>query len=485
MNTQLDGIHSTVVPADIRIGDNILARIRIRNSNSPQFNEIRIWRMSPLGVELIPLTPSPEYAKSDSVDLEITLNGNRSHFEGLVVEHIEKLNENSLLYIRLYNKSVRSIDGRDRRGTDRWLCSEQFLPSCICANPGRFNDFIYFQMRNISESGIQLACSLRNKFLITGMKLNIQVSLPLIANVAFSVVVKRINIQSESGKDYLILGAEYHELSQYTKNALGQYLIQFGDFATLDQLRKAQFIPKSISTAVDFYFLKEKEDYKQVLDLRLKANQDIGNISTGISVEDMADSYDSRARIVVGKFKGKVIATARILYNQIDDQLEQEQYVKWPSHLPRKDQILEMSRAATHSSFRKNDLLANLFGFIAATCVQSGREWVIISSTDALIPFYNKLGWRETGLDYKHPTFGNSRQSILIANVFDGMCGRKVHPLYWNSVWKNAAQHLIDSKVFVPKGTDKLRMQIYRSLSPLETFLRALRKVINRLHTKQ
>jgi predicted GNAT family N-acyltransferase len=467
---EVNEVHSGVFPADVHAEDNILARIRKRSDEHIAYEEIQVWRMSPLGIELVPAAKTQQFKKGDPVELEITLIGQRSHYNGLVVNDVVDTDDLVILYVRLSNKPSLQVEGGERRNSDRWLCGDQFLPTCICATPGRFNDFVYFQIRDISSTGIQIACSLRNKFLLIGMNLDLQISLPLVSNISISVKIKRINIRSESGKDYLSIGAEYQEISQNSKNALGQYLIQFGNVSTLDDLRNSKFIPQSMSKGVDFYFLKSEEDYREVLELRLSANAEIGHISPGITVDDMADTYDSRARIVVAKYQGQIIATARMLYNQLEDKLEQEQYVKWPSSLPRKDQVLEMSRAATHKSFRKDDVLATLFGFIAAACALSGREWVVISSTDELVPFYTKLGWKKTELHYEHPTFGNVHQNVLMANIYDVLCGKDVHPLYWNLIWKEAAQHVVGSKSFSPKGIDKLRMSIYSSLAPISKF---------------
>jgi len=468
---EINEVHSGIFPADVHAEDNIVARIRKISDTAIDYEDIQVWRMSPLGIELVPLEESQPYLKGDSIELEIILSGQRAHYNGLIVNSVGYTDKRTLLTVRLSSRPLVQQDEVERRNSDRWLCGDQFLPTCICATPSRFNDFIYFQIRDISRDGLQIACSLRNKFLLVGMKLDLQVSLPLVSNISISVIIKRINIRSEAGKDYLSVGVEYQEITQNSKNALGQYLIQFGNVSTLDDLRASNFIPQSMSKGVDFYFLKTEEDYREVLKLRLSANAEIGHISPGITVDDMADEYDSRARIVVAKYKGQVIATARMLYNQLGDKLEQEQYIKWSTNLPRKDQVLEMSRAATHGSFRKNDLLATLFGFIAAACALSGREWVIISSTDELIPFYTKLGWKKTGLDYFHPTFGNVHQNILMANIHDVLCGKNVHPLYWNLVWKEAAQHVVDCKSFAPRGTDKLRMSIYSSLAPISNFL--------------
>ena len=79
-------IHSGIRPADIRNTDRILARIRPRGvDETGEFEAIQIWKLSPLGVELVQ-SSNRRFSKGDPVDLEITLAGQRAQFEGLVVD---------------------------------------------------------------------------------------------------------------------------------------------------------------------------------------------------------------------------------------------------------------------------------------------------------------------------------------------------------------------------------------------------------------
>ena len=65
-------IHSEIRPTDIRIHDRILARIRRRVDAAAGYVSIQVWKLSPLGVELVQSAESEEFKKGDPVDLEIT-----------------------------------------------------------------------------------------------------------------------------------------------------------------------------------------------------------------------------------------------------------------------------------------------------------------------------------------------------------------------------------------------------------------------------
>ena len=457
-------LHGTVVPADVRESDRVIARIRHRDE-STQLTPIRVWKLSPLGVELV-FDPDHPFKRGDKVDLELTLAGQRSLFEGLVVDLILANDAIKLLGIRLSNKRSLGSQSGEKRQSVRWLCSEDYYPTCVASTPGRFNEYIYFQIRDISEEGLQLICSLRNKYLIPGTQLNLTASFPMIGDSSIAVDVTRIGITSERGKDYLVVGTKFSDLSTSAKTIVGQYLLQFTDVDSLAELRQAGFVPMSVEKSTDFYFLKSEDDYEEVLQLRLLAHRDGGTVEDGLSPAQMGDVYDTNSRVLVGKRNGEIIASVRIHFNVLEEPMEHEQYVDWPDNLPRRDQIFELSRACTHPKFRRNDLMAGLLRMIATTSVQPQRPWVLISTTETLKSFYENVGLKDTGLRYEHPTYKGT-QCVMLAHTSDMLLGKSSHPIYWNVVWKPALSHLIETGILHPDPLDRVRMRIYKMIYPI------------------
>ena len=459
-------IHGKILPADIRDHDRILARVRLRGSDSPM-EALKVWRLSPLGIELAADANSSAFRKGDAIDLELVITGQRSLFEGLVVDQIEANADITLLGVRLSRKLSSRVPTSDRRAGDRWICSDEFLPTCVAPTPGRFDDFVYFQIRDISAEGLQLSCSLRNKFLIPGMRLALSVVFPMAQMVSIDVEIVRVGITSYSGRDMLMVGTRFHSIGLQAKTALGQYIVQFGNVDTLEALKHAGLAPRSVSLGVDFYNLKSEEDYRSILELRYLAHTADGNLCEGASIQDLADINDARARIIVGKYRGRVVATARVRYNDLREPLEHEAFVEWPANMPRRDQIVEVSRVATHPDFRKNDLLAALFRYTYLNIADKDRPWAVISCLDHMVPFYEKLGFRHTGLRHTEPLWKEDRVlNVMIVNLFDLIAGRGVSPFYWNFMWRDVAQYLRDQGVVKPNGLDRIRMSAFKILAP-------------------
>jgi hypothetical protein len=476
---QLDftDIHQLIDPADIRTHERVLARIRKRVQDS-QFVDIQVWRLSPLGVELVANSTTEQFQKGDPIDLELVLSGQRTSFEGLVVDLVLDDPDSPILGVRLSRKVGSTVPGVERRTGERWICSDEFLPTCVAPTPGRFDDFMYFQVRDVSAEGLQLSCSLRNKFLIPGMRMSLTTVFPMAQVVQLEVEIVRVGISAFAGRDRLVVGTRFRSIGDHAKAVIGQYILQFSNVETLADLRTAGMVPKSVSLGVDFYNLKSEEDYRAVLELRYIAHTSDGNLKVGATPESLADINDARSRIVVGKYKGKAVATARIRFNDLDEPLEHEAYIEWPKTLPRRDQIIEVSRVATHPDFRRNDLLAALFRYSYLNLVQRDRPWIVISCLDGMVPFYEKIGFVHTGLRHREPLWKDDRVlNIMIINTFELIVGRGVNPFYWNMMWRDVAQYLSAQSVIEPTGIDKIRMIAYRALGPVSSAIVFLRHV--------
>ncbi|MBX3706295.1 MAG: GNAT family N-acetyltransferase [Pseudomonadales bacterium] len=463
-------IHHQIRPADVRDFDRITARVRRRSAPNAAYQTFQVWRISPLGVELVCDDSALALVRSDRIDLELTVAGQVSHFEGLVVDLIRENSDITLAGVRLSNALSAAQSEEDKRRSPRWLCSEDFYPTCVCPTPGRFNEYMYFQVRDISREGLQLLCSLRNKYLIPGMVLNLTTSFPMVGEITIPVLVKRIGVKSEREKDYLVVGTEYQDITKTSRNVIGQYLLQFSNVETLADLKEAGFLVASVARSTDFYFLKSESDYEEVLKLRLMAHQSGGTLGQDANLYEMSDRYDSNSRIIVAKRKGRIIGSARIHYSALEDSLEHEKYIEWPATFPRRDSVLEITRVCTHPNFRSNDLLAAMLKFLGITCFQPQRPWVLVSSIDALVPFYRKIGLQASPFTYQHPIY-SGRQNILLTNAFDILLGRGVNPIYWNAIWREVYDYQLDAGSIRPTALDKARIRIYRSLGPVANLL--------------
>ena len=466
VSSSLQSIHDKVVPADIRENERVLARVRVRRPDlSESFESIRVWRLSPLGVELLGKSENSQFEKGQPIDLELTVVGQRSSFQGLIVDVLEHHRLGTIYGIRLSRREPERRSEDERRRSDRWICSDQFLPVAVAPAPGRFDDFMHFKIRDISEGGLQLTTSLRNKYLVPGMTLKMSVGFPMGSVVPMTTKIVRTSIDSFGSTDQLVIGSSFDNLTSLAKRVLGQYLIQFSNAESLESIRSSGYEPESVSRSTTYYYLKSEEDYRDVLKLRLEANRQAGQLGNASKPEDVGDFIDMQSRILVAKRADEIIGTARFRFTNIDEPLEVERYTTWPRDMPRRDEILEVSRLATDFRFRKSDLLVGMFKYACSTCLTPERPWLVMSCMDKYVPFYSKIGFQPTSIVYDDPHWSEPL-NVMIADSYAAIKGEKVHPVYWNLIWKDVCDFLIENGLAKLSTRDRIRLSIYRAFAP-------------------
>jgi hypothetical protein len=466
-------LHGSYYPADVYPGEAIAATVRATIHGEDISESARIWRISPLGLELIVGSDTSRLLIGQVVDIDLRIGTSVTSLSGLTI--VKATNElgNKILGIRLIDRAPDKFDGIDRRRDPRWICGDQYEPVCVSVNPARFSDFVYLRVREISANGMRLLTSLRNKFLVKGMTLDCVASFPFVSQLPLKMTIENVKLATEGGKDYLSVGVSLKDLTQQERQVIGQYLIQFGEGVSVDDLRKKNLAPRSISTSLEFSFVRTLDEYKQALELRLIAYRAAQKVPDDFTAADMAELYDTRSRIVIGRHKGKIIASAGLIFNEYHDRMELEESIEWPTTLPRRDEMVEVIRNCTHPSFRGSDLLMAMFQFIAITVMQSKRQYVVIGCTPDLVGLYSRIGMERQDIDYRHRKLGDSPHTVMLGNIPKAMSGATVNPLFWNAVWAPTTKYMIDTEILDLTQADRARMSVYRLFRPISLLLQS------------
>ena len=161
-----------------------------------------------------------------------------------------------------------------------------------------------------------------------------------------------------------------------------------------------------------------------MIQLRTKAYANEGKFEAGQGA--MVDEYDNRSIIVIAKHHGKIVASLRLIISSKDQRLEHEHSLVLPSNFPCRSNTIEITRVCTHPDYRHGDLLEGLFrtSFIAMT---HGRFWILGSSTDELLPIYEKMGFRKSKIRFIHQGLAKEH-TLFLCNKFDVIKGKWVNP---------------------------------------------------------
>ncbi len=461
-------VHGSITPAEVRAGEPIRAVLSSVINSSSVSKEVRVWRISPLGIEVV-LPAEFEHAQPGHVfDIELSVGRVASKLCGVIAttKHVEM--DRHILGLRLCVKEEADWGGDERRKNQRWMTSREFMPTGVAPNPGKFNDFIYFKVTNVSSGGMQVSTSLRNKFIVPGIRLEATVSFPLTGQIRVFFEVANSSMKTEDGREYLSLGCKLVKPSKQVLEIISQYLFQFGPPMSLKEMRDNNLMPANSASGIEFRYVRTKEEYEQVLDLRRLAYGGAGKIAAD---EDVSDIYDARSRIVVGTYKGQIVASTRLIFNELADQMEHEQFVAFPDWIPRKDDICEITRVCLHPEFRGSDILLGLFRFVGITVAQSGRRYILGCATDKLLPMYLRIGFQDTKINFAHKNLNNLEHTIFLCDVVKGLSGKDVNPLVWNVVWSPVTAYLTERHILDYDLIANLRIGLYRLLAPLSYFL--------------
>jgi len=463
ISKQEEFIHAPFTGEMIREKDAVTAKIKTSKGWLPA----KPWRYSPFGIEII---NSPDFGlkQGESVSIKINLAGDETDFNGLTVNALYKEDEVVLAGIRTFIPKDNNYNpGADveRRTHRRWNCSENFLPTGTAPNPVRYNDFVLFRVEDISAGGMRLITSMRNKFLGIGQRLEANISLPFVGIVQAKIQVRYVHTVMLNNKEFLVVGTSFLNTDAILMQSLGEYLLNFAKDITAKSLNHEGFNIKAISKWLDFSYVKNETEYKDVLALRYIAYKSANKISSEKTIEDMADELDARSRILIAKYNGKIVGSMRIVFPSKKEDLELQHSINYPEHFPSMNEIVETSRFCTDPEFRGTDIAFELVAQMVLSTVMSGRRYLYTAATDELwLNICKKIGWQLTGIKFQEKFFFGLPHELMLMDTHDVAVGKGVNFKYWNRVYKKLAEYLISKDIITPSSVDKVRINIYKRL---------------------
>ncbi len=447
--------------------DQIVARVK-KQDNTNEYEPLRVFNITPLGIDLVqPRDPLTRYSKGDRLDVQLVIEGKRSEFIGFVTmngQSDESLP--ALCGIRLLVEEIETgAKPSGNRQTMRWVCSEYHFPKAIAPSPGKFNEFVSFQIRNISESGLMLATDIQNSFLAPKMELTLSVTLPMVGDTVLPCEIVWMRIGTDGARDIIELGVKLASLSPKIRLYLGQFLAQFAQDVSLTELVRNGLSPNNMIHGIQFQSVKSSRDYCSFLSLRESKTTDTGQV---LRVSD----EDRFCRLIFGTFNRKALAGARVAYPELRDRLKCEDHITWSDSLPSPSQLIEVDDLLIQQPPPHSDkLLLALLRYICSACTNEKRQYVLIHTANPKL--LEKAGWQRIGFV--------GQNSVMLGNAFNAIRNAKTSPIKWNFVWRGSADYLMNSGTIQPKGTDALILKTYQALGPITNLIHRVQYRLNGL----
>jgi predicted GNAT family N-acyltransferase len=457
-------IHGDFNPFNAWYGKLFQATISwINQSKKEKKARCRVWRISPVGVEICSDSEVLKLDMGQTVKLDINLAGNWLKFNGIIkkTEYIE--NGYNLVGICM-EKIKDNTDKSDKNKS--WSFSKEFSPTGWAPCPVK-NSHIFFSVRQINKKGMLISVSSHNKYMIPGIVLKCHINLVMFGEVNTFLKIEKVSIKEENDEKLLLIYGVFIKPCKNFHSKFSEYILKYGSIKScVKELNKEGFPIVSLKKSIYFKFAENKKDYEKVLQLR--------KLAYAKKIQDpslISDSLDERSIIVMAVYKDQLIATLRLIFNDGTQVMENEKSVKLPDYFPPKNQILEVGRVCTHPDFRGSDLLTEMFRFTALTLAESDRKYIVTGSMKNLLPLYKKLGFKTTGIYYRYKELNNLEHQVLFLDVYKVGTAKTLNPirwLYWNVVWEELYDYVVIQKKLIKfTKIDKLRIKLIKLLKPV------------------
>ena len=462
MAPEARNIHAGMQPGEVRSQDLVKAKVTTGDTTET----VRVWRYSPFGIEFQNIA-SLGLKRGDTITLVVALGSDVNSYSGLVVNDLYRDGNVELVGVRTFRPSITEDQLADRRTTQRWVCADDYLPRGRAANPLAYNDFILFRLENISASGFRLITSMRNKLLGVGQRLDCTVSLPLVGSVQTTIVLKNIDTKVTKGKEELVIGAEFIRPDRVFKASLAEYLLNFADGVSIASLKRDLFPVKEYAQWFDFSYVKTSDEYNDVLALRYSAYKAANKLSPDKRVQDMADEFDARARILIVKHRGKTIGSLRAMFHSDSDLTDHGRYVSFPADFPKNAEMIECSRICTDPEFRGSDLFSELLAHLVLTAIKSGRRYVLGGAAGTLVPVYERYGFKKVGITYKNESLAGVEHQLILMDTHEVALGISVSMKAWIRVYSSVVDYLMDKEFIFPSGAQLIRINLWKAIGKI------------------
>lgn len=467
-------IHGPYLPASVYPGMGVTATATADDGAEVP---LRIWRLSPQGIEFT-CVPELHLEVGQALTFELMLAGQKLAYSGTVVspEHADgDIKLSGVKYEPQERVATLAQESREDRQKKRFRVSKRFFPTGVAYAPLTFHDAILFTVKDVSATGMRLSTSMRNKFLVPGLVLTAQIHFPPMASSTVKLRICNLAVVNEDGQYFQSIGAHIVEHDSAFAAAMGQYILQFGEgkeAPTPKEVTDQQLAIDNHANIIDWGFAETVKDFKDVAALRLLtyADESRDNIVRSMT-------FDDRSRMLIGRFRGQIVASLRLIFCSLDDDLfEVESYMPLPPQYLQRMATAEPSLLCIHPDFQHTDLALDLMRFTMFVMLQASRRWAIHASNPYLVPFLLKIGFVDTGLKLPATADGRAHWHVLHADIEAIVDGRGIGPVMWNKLFHGREEHLHHQHWRKTGKVDAMRLATYRMLEPAAGIIKKISK---------
>lgn len=274
----------------------------------------------------------------------------------------------------------------DRRRAERYACPEGLPAMAFASCPLFFRERLCFGVTHLSAGGMSATTSLRNKALLPGLRLDLELTLP--ASGTHQVRGRVVSVRHDPGESSFAVSIAWSEPPLSLLHAMAEYLLAGDKELTPSRLRAGGLAVKSVEQAVTYDLASGEADLRAVSELRHRARGDAERAQ-------IAASFDEHAEHVCCRFGGRIVGCVRVIF--VDGDPARSQYVTAGGHeVPEwlwEAGFCEAGAGATDPEFQRAGLFVPLMQHALRVAVQAGYRYMLGACDDALLEIYAQMGF--------------------------------------------------------------------------------------------
>lgn len=373
-------------------------------------------------------------------------------------------------HLGLRRDDVHAPQGRDtgRREDERLRLAPAVNLVARIRHPYLFAHWCRVRAYDVNRSmGFAFECEDPSLLIFVGMTLDLHFELPGMRDLPLKARVAWVFATDDHRARF---GVSCMAMDFALHNCISDFLLVTRHWSPA-RLRAAGFRVQQVKQRLRFRTVQSREDYDAVLCLRRDAYVGAGRKPEGTPPEAMVGRLDAQSRILTAWHGSELVGSLTFAFPDREDILLDSEGgfpgQAYPVQVPRKADLIEVSRLCIHPAYRSTDLLQGLFEHGMQHFLSSDRHWLLSSAVPELLPLYLRIGFKTLGATYCHPALGNAEHHLILAHRDVFLRGKGMRHAVWLGLFGDVLRFLVRNHPRLFPLSLRLRLVPHLLMHPL------------------
>lgn len=351
---------------------------------------------------------------------------------------------------------------------ERLVVNKSFIPTIVAEDPLNPGRTLLFKVEDTSVTGMSVSTSLSNKHIFPGMvvkdcELNFPGQKPFRQDLSVN------NARKHTEKGSFLLGVSVTSNKTAYRDALRAYHSTFS-LGINSEVFETGSPQKKIKNALTFKVVTSLKDYHKILKLRYHGYKHHKKVNSKSSWKDQGKGLNTEGVLIAATLAGKLIGSLSLRFSSQDDNMIiLPKILGEKSKQLQKRKIIEIHKLVVDPKFQGSDVVIGMFQRAHVCVLNQGGGDVLVSVTDKLKPFYERIGFEELGIKIPHPSLKNLDLELMILSekAYQGEL-KLLNPNSWTNVYQASHAYFENIGMVSPSEMKEKRIHYNKFSSSID-----------------